>query len=355
MWYSIRKINNNTIEVCNTHIDTINVSVRYVNNCANTELEYDSIKLDLETSAQFTVFNKGEGIYKIDIESEDNIVSYVLPYYPEVLEGLVKDIKNVLCEGKEICQTCNKDYNTNSLQTDKEKEESKICEVLNKAFLYYLLVGKYYQPYFNALTENLDCDIKKEFSCLKMQEFITGKSNNSIFNKRLISQLYLTFYYAHKDLEKDFRDIDLLFEYETIKNCLVGVSSIFIDNLEHNRVGIYEIGSRSFEIQKDSVYTFTQKDFKDKLIPNYYTSIMDSIEFIKIGRINEGYKSSFKFKNEPLQEGQVILFEDIAKGTLKYYGPPNSVVYKHYSHFTFSIKTKMGNRFSKLSKIEMIS
>lgn len=348
MWYTIHRTNN-LIEICNIHFEDITVDFVYYEPCSGKEYKMDSSQFGPDLKYSNEIFTEGEGIYIIRIYSEEDFVEYIFAHYPEVLESLIKDIKQILCKDSLTCKTCN-----NSVKTD-SSEEDFLKETLNKAFLYYTLVGRFYQPYFNVLADELQCSIKKEFSCLKIQEFITGKGNSSIFQKKLLSLLYLTFYNGDKNLQKDLFSSNDIFQYSEIKDCLIGISKDYLSNICKTRSGKFEVGEGNIELTKNSVYTFTQKDFKSKLIPNYYTSSMDEIEYIKIGKIYTGDLSEFKLYNKDLKEGDIIDYKELGKGILKYYGPPSKIEYKHRSFFTFSIKTTRALEFSKLSKMNLIT
>lgn len=349
MWYSIIR-DNNRIQITNQGFKEITVKFYQNNEEIKREFldPYYMMFLDLP---------QAEGVYKIEIFTEDNRVEYVLPNYPKVLEQLIKDIKEVLCKDNSNCTGCGQ----KDLKEDSKEYCEKIQRVLSNSILYYSLVGQYYQPYFNIISKEINEGLLKDFSCISLQEMINGSINNLNLTKKLISLYYLTFFYAEQDLSigtkpNQFKQEHLdKFDFNTIKNCLVGVTDLFLNNMCQEKIGVVDIGNGKKDLPSGvGLYTFTQKDFKELLVPNYYTSKMDEIEHFKVGKVIEGDFSDFKFKNEPLQEGQIITFDDLGKGYLKFYCSNPQLDYDNKSYFTFSVKTKLTDRYTKLSKYEII-
>lgn len=348
MWFTITR-KGDILTVCNKHISNIDIKVLYDDLCTPIQ-EISSIVLEPTQASDIPLYTKKEGVYIVKIESDNNVIEYKFPYFKGVLDSLLLDIEQVLCKDKNTCTTCN-----NKVGTSINKDENFLEKALNKAFLYYMLVNKYYSPYLDLLSKNLKCMVLKDFSCLTMQEFITGKSNSVIFKKRFLSLLYLTFFFAEKEWMLELQDTDSKFNYNNLKDCLVGIPTDFLSDIYEERIGLVDIGNLEKTVNKGTTYVFTQKDFIDLTRPSYYSSKNDKIEFIKISKAEENVLSRFLYKNQPVKRGDIIPFREIGLGALKYEAPPIAVNITHQSILHFSVKTLLAEEYTKTSKITIKS
>ena len=344
MWYSIYR-ENNKIHITNQGIKEITLKL-YKN---EEEVQREFINL-LETKV--VDLPKVEGVYRLEIFTEDNIINYIFPNYPEILKDLIDSLEQIFIgSNKSDCKSCNNTI----IKEDSQQFCENLKKILFKILYYYTLVGRYYQSYFDNISKEVLPSLNEDYRCQSIQEMISGISTDTNFIKKILSLYYLSFYYGESDLSlSTSEEIKEKYKFKTISNYLVGISPIFIQDLCKEKVGVVTIGNGKKEFDKlAKVYSFTQRDFKELLYPNYYSSKMDSIEYFKVGKIKEGDFSEFRFKDKKLEEGQIITFEDLGKGFLKFYQIEN-IDYEDKAYFTFSIKTKLADRLTKLSKYEII-
>lgn len=342
MWYSILK-NNNGFNISNRGIKPITLKVY------NGDSKILEKEIDLENTCSISIPQQ-EGLYKVEIFTEDNKIEYILPNFPDLFKDLIESIKKAL--NVQTCSTC--------IKVDTSKDSKESCEILlntlMKCIYYYTLVGKYYNKYFNTFSNSIEDSLSKDYSCNKNIQKILGKSSDTTMVKKFISMFYMTFFYGEKEfsfgskVNQTYQEILDKFEFNNISPYLVGITPVFLENLCKEKEGIFTIGDlkKDFIIQKEP-YTFTQKDFLTLTKPNYFSNNLADIKEIKIGKFTQNFEAEFIYKDELLEEGLTIPFEDIGKGFLKFYFPSKEYHCDSKSYFTFAIKTTTSNRYSNLS------
>lgn len=351
MWYSILKINNQVFNICNLGSLPLALSVFK----EDEEILHHTIDVDQNLSVTIP---QSEGVYKIVISNRDNSVFYYVPKYPGLLEDLIKSIKKAL--NVKDCSNCN---NVNTSEDTKETCKL-LLETLQKCLFYYTLVGKYHCKYFNLISEEFKENLIRGYECNEMVQKILGNKIDYESIKKYISMFYLIFYYGEREYtigstyNKTLQEILDKFEFNAISPHLVGITSSFLDKLFIAKEGIFSIGklTKDFNLNvrsESTPYVFTQRDFLNLTVPNYYSENNAEIESIKINLVVNNFESQFLYKNNPIYEGLVIPFNEIGKGNLKFYLPSKEYQYDSYSYFTFSVKTKTSEKYSKVSTCKM--
>lgn len=182
MWYSIYR-ENNKIYITNQGIKEITLKLYR----DEGEIQREFINL-LETKG--IDLPKIEGVYRVEIFTEDNIVNYIIPNYPEILKDLIDSLEEFLVgSNKSDCKSCN--------NTIIKEDSLQFCEnlkkILFKILYYYTLVGRYYQNYFDNISKEVLPSLNKEYSCQSIQEMISGISTDTSFIKKIFSLFFLIF------------------------------------------------------------------------------------------------------------------------------------------------------------------
>lgn len=350
MWYSILK-NSQGFNIRNLGNKDIILKVLR----EDEEILHQIINIDQNLTI---LIPQLEGVYEIIISNEDDSVSYYIPNYPGVLNNLIESIKKSL--NVKDCSGCN------SIDTLKNTKEScnLLLETLQKCLFYYILVGKYYCKYFNIISEEFKDDLIRGYECSEIIQKILGDKIDYDTIKKIISMFYLIFYYSEREYtfgstcNKTLQEILDKFEFNKINPYLVGITPNFLDRLFITKEGVFTIGKLLKEFTLNSLsepepYVFTQRDFLNLTVPNYYSENNAEIDSIKINSVVNNFESQFLYKNEPIYEGLVIPFNQIGKSSLKFYLPSKDYKYNSQSYFTFSVKTKTSEKYSKVSTCKM--
>lgn len=343
MWFTILK-KNNTLEITNVGTQTIKFSITRDDTCNTSTYQNINISIPLGKSESINL-PLIKGTYKIELNNGIHYKEYIYTYYPEILKSFIEDFQKVMCEGKTTCHSCDK-----SSQSDRDLLKSLIIKML----VYNSLVGKYSCKYFKVLSKYIQCDIEKDFDCMKFEEMVSGNIKGDKFLKKIISLYYLTFYYMEKDLSIVCDEIDDKFKFNQLKNCLLGVSNLLCLE-EFNKVLNPKPLVKNSEkiIIGNREYVFTPEDFTTLMIPNYYFDNNSLIENIKISYIHLIEGAGIFYKGLPIIGGELIPFADIQLGKLVF-NTQNVTLPTGTNILSYAIKAVTSREYSDIANLNLI-
>lgn len=350
MWYQL-KIKDNIIDIKNLSNESGILVTIYVS--PNGDNLYKEVvapyEVDFEESKRIPFI---DGIYKIKIDRIVNnvvieSVEAIYPYYGMLLKSIVNETEKILC-GCE-CSTCD----------DCMKNPKEVVDLLMKSFSYYILMSKYYSRFFDAIFNCLRTSISEINNCILINENFIGSSDNKDLLQKLISSLYLSFFYAEYYNTDDENLIKNKFKYNKIIKCIsvtntdiecitkqiennMGLFSIKFDkyiNQPPSVVGDYDAGT----VANQAVITLTPAMFTTATVPAYADPENDAPQAIRIDTLATN-GAVIKYNGNPVTQGQIITIADLAANMATITGPNMSTLQS--SSFNFSVRDTGSMQFT---------
>ena len=359
MWYNI-KFTDDVITVRNlSTTERLYVTI-YISESCNTDLKQEVLSKKMVDFSENFKLPLRDGMYHIllqqvtdtDFPEEDfdeNVLEFeemLYPYYNNLLLSLIDDVEDFLCGcGCEDCDDCIPDEKTYS-------------GTLLKAFSYYVLMNKYYSRFYDTVFKCLQCDIADASKCLIINEQVTNSKENSELFKKLVSGLYLSFYYAEYYNNEDKVYVNNKFKINKIFDCIKTTNTnidCITDQIENN-MGNFTVTYEGYVNQPPSEvgdYSTTATNKEEKVLtlgmfttlttPAYADPEGDAPQAVRIDTLPTN-GAVLKLDGSAVITGQIILATDINANKLKLVGPNvNSVV---SCTFNFSVRDTGSMQFS---------
>lgn len=329
------------IRIEKVSIDTfISVTIYYSQNCKEDLqiLTEDFIVNDVEDF----ILPKKDGIFTIEVKqttlNEELTESWTYPYYGVLLNSIIEETEYFLCGcGCDNCDECGEDDKTQ-------------LGLILKIFSYYSIMYKYYTRFYDSIFGCLKCDILDLNQCILLSEKVTGKGQNKKLFNKIISSLYLSFYYAEYYNSNDKSRIDNKFKIQKFFKCsLIKDKEIecITEQIEKN-MGIFNItfdsyvnkppsavGDYSVTDTNRAVKTITAGMFTNLTTPAYADPEGDAAQAVRIDTLPTN-GAILKLSGVSVTIGQIILITVIASGALTIEGPDQNAVANCV--FTFSVR-----------------
>lgn len=343
MWYNIN-FKDNLINVRNpSATDEIYVTVSITETCDESVFEEVIDRTLVDFEHQFKLPDR-DGLYKVLVQRViDNTVleesEMLYPYYGQLLETIIDDMEHFLCNCN--CVDCGEDCN---------KDEKTYLSLLLKAFSYYTLLYKYYPRFYDAVFKCLNCSILDVTKCVLLNEKVTGNTENSELFKKIVSSMYVSFYYAEYYNTTDKAYINAKFKYDKIKKCIAitNADTECITNQIENNMGIFqvtfdryinlppsEVGDYSATAANRAVFPITPAMFTSLTTPPYSDPENDPAQAVRIDSLPTN-GATLMLGSNPVTVGAIILISTIAGGTLSLHGPNQDALAT--CTFTFSVR-----------------
>ena len=345
MFYTIERIKG-VFKITNLTGYLMSVRVFKQESCLDNTFVECGVYLDFLDTKEIKILT-GDGAYKFVIsyteviESVPTIVvkEHNFLYFDNLLYSLINDIDNILCNCE--CVSCDDCYNT-----DKE-----VSDTLLKLISYFTVTNKYYNGYFQAAYNCLECSIIDANQCLLINEKVIGKTENILLLKKIVALYYLTFYfaeYAQAVTDEEKKYIDLKFKFLKIKKCIANLGiniQCIIDNITnmalftvnsslYNNQAPSQVGNYSLNVNNRSVTILTAAMFTTATTPPYADPEGDLAQAIRIDSLPAS--GTLLYNNIPVTIGQIITVVDIAANLLKYVSPNQNLLAS--ASFNFSVR-----------------
>lgn len=345
MFYKIERIKG-IFKITNLTIYPMSIRVFKQESCLNNTFVECGVYLDFLTFKEIKILS-GDGAYKFLISYTEVILGvptivvkeHNFLYFDGLLYSLINDIEHLLCNCE--CISCDDCY-----ENDKE-----VSDTLLKLISYFTVTNKYYNGYFQAAYECLECSIIDANQCLLLNEKVIGKTENILLLKKTVALYYLTFYYAEyaqaiTDEEKAY--VDLKFKFLKIKKCIANLGiniQCIIDNITNMALftvnsGLYsnqapsQIGNYSLNVNNRATTFLTVAMFTTSTTPPYLDPEGDLAQAIRVDSLPA--TGTLLYNNIPVTIGQIITVVDIAANLLKYVSPNQNLLAS--SSFNFSVR-----------------
>lgn len=343
MWYNIN-FKDNLIDVKNNSAtEEVYVTISITETCDESVFETVIEPTLVDFEHQFKLPDR-DGLYKIVVHRvyANTIIEgseMIYPYYGRLLESIIDEVEYFLCDCD--CVNCDDDCN---------KDEKTYLSLMLKAFSYYTLLYKYYPRFYDAVFKCTNCNILDITNCVLINERVTGETENGELFKKIISSMYLAFYYAESYNTSDKAYINAKFKYDKLKKCIeiTNTNTECITTQIENNMGIFQVtfdrynnqppsnvGDYSAQTGNRAIYNITPAMFTNLTTPPYTDPENDPAQAVRIDTLPTN-GAVLMIGANPVTVGSVILISTIAGGTLSLQGPDVDALTT--CTFTFSVR-----------------